>query len=381
MNLTLVLNSTAGTLRGLDPLHVAEELADIFRGRGHSVRTEVHAGRAAVVAIARICRDGKCDAVVVGGGDGTISAAAAAAAQSGLTLGVLPLGTMNLFARSLKIPLTMREAAEALAIAGKARVDIGAVNGRYFIHHVTLGLHPRIIRIREQLSYSSRLGKIWAGILAWWMVVRQPPRLSVRIRADDLLIERRSTAILVSNNPWGEGHLPYPDDLQQGRLGLYLTTSRHWRRLVELAARMTFGEYSENPLLESWQAKNLEISPGRSLIGASVDGEIVVLQTPVRLRVVKHGLSVLRPASADAGRGGASGDADIISRLSTELPQSARVQATTRPDPHRHEEPMTEELSKTEARQGDRRRMNKTVVLIGTPLAFILLGVIFLIWA
>lgn len=42
---------------------------------------------------------------------------------------------------------------------------------------------------------------------------------------------------------------------------------------------------------------------------------------------------------------------------------------------------MTEELTKTEARQGDRRRMNKTVVLVGTPLAFILLGILFMIWA
>ena len=42
---------------------------------------------------------------------------------------------------------------------------------------------------------------------------------------------------------------------------------------------------------------------------------------------------------------------------------------------------MTENLTKTEARQGDRRRTNKTVVLIGTPLAFILMGILFLIWA
>jgi hypothetical protein len=41
---------------------------------------------------------------------------------------------------------------------------------------------------------------------------------------------------------------------------------------------------------------------------------------------------------------------------------------------------MTEQLRKTEARQGDRRRMNKTVLLVGTPLAFIVLGIIFLIW-
>jgi diacylglycerol kinase family enzyme len=193
--------------------------------------------------------------VVVGGGDGTVSAAASAAAQSGLALGILPLGTMNLFARSLAIPLDMREAAEALAAGRVSAVDIGEVNGRFFIHHVTLGLHPRMIRIRERLSYGSRLGKIWATIQAWWMAVRQPPRLEARIRADDQHFSRRTAAILVSNNPWGEGHLPYADDLRQGRLGLYVTTSRRWQDLLQLTARMTLGEIAENPLMENWEVR------------------------------------------------------------------------------------------------------------------------------
>ena len=101
MKLTLILNRKAGTLRGRDPDQVAEDLAEIFRAHGHQVKAEVHSGRATIAAIARVCRERTCDAIVVGGGDGTISAAASAAAKSGLALGVLPLGTMNLFARSL----------------------------------------------------------------------------------------------------------------------------------------------------------------------------------------------------------------------------------------------------------------------------------------
>lgn len=248
MNLRLVLNRNAGTLRDLNPDQVAEELAEIFRSRGHTVSTEVHGGRAAIGPFARICRDKACDAIVVGGGDGTVSAAASAAAASGIALGILPLGTMNLFARSLRLPLEMKAAAEALASGATGRVDIGEVNGRLFIHHVTLGLHPRMIRVRDKLSYGSRWGKIMAGSQAWWTVLRRPPRLNVRMLADGETIERRTAIILVSNNPLGEGHLPYPDDLRQGKLGLYFSTSRRWQDLIALGARMTLGEVSQKQL-------------------------------------------------------------------------------------------------------------------------------------
>jgi diacylglycerol kinase family enzyme len=301
MNLTLVLNRGAGTLRGLDPQQAAEELAEIFRAHGHKVLPLVRDGRGAVAEIARVCREKSCDALIVGGGDGTVSAAAAAAAGSGVTLGILPLGTMNLFARALGIPLDMREAAEALAAGEVRSVDIGEVNGHLFVHHVTLGLHPRMIRIRERLSYGSRLGKIWASLQAWWTALRRPPRLVARIVADGETLRRRTASVLVSNNPLGEGHLPYADDPRLGRLGLYITTSRRWGDLVQLMAQLSMGSVADNPLLESRLARRLEIDIGHSPVRASIDGEIVALEAPLALTVHAGGLSVLQPARQPAG--------------------------------------------------------------------------------
>ncbi len=295
MRLNLILNRNAGALRGSNPDATAQELADIFREHGHNVTVHVLPGREAVSAIAAACREKACDAVIAGGGDGTISAAAAAAAESGLTLGILPLGTMNLFARSLGIPLQAAEAVEALATAETVAVDIGEVNGRFFTHHVTLGLHPRMIRLRERLSYASRVGKILASTQAWWIVVRQPPRLDVRIRADNEEFRRRTAAILVSNNPLGEGHLPYADDPRQGRFGLYVATSRRWRHLTQLAAQIILGEISDNPLLERWQVEQVEIALAARSGAASVDGEIVSLESPLKFTLHHGGLSVLKP--------------------------------------------------------------------------------------
>lgn len=296
MKLKLVLNAHAGTLRTQDPAEVAERLSAIFRQHGHSVAAEVHDGKSAAAAVARLCGGGNgCDAVIVGGGDGTVSIAAAAAAASGATLGVLPLGTMNLFARSLGVPLDLDAAAAALAQARPVRVDIGTVNDRYFVHHVSLGVHPKMVRVREQLTYASRLGKILANLKALWMVLREPPVLAARLIIDGQPVVRRTSAIVVSNNPFGDGHLPYADDLKQGRLGIYVSTSRSWTDLLQLSAAVALGDLNRTPLLEHWRAGEATIELHRARVRVSVDGEVIVLAPPLRLRLEHRGLSVLQP--------------------------------------------------------------------------------------
>ena len=297
MRLTLILNRNAGTLRGLDPDAAAADLAEIFRAHGHEVAAEALECGEAIAAIERSCRESASDVLVVGGGDGTISAAAAVAAKTGKTLGILPLGTMNLFARSLGIPLDMKVAAEAIATGQKVAVDIGEVNGRYFVHHVTLGLHARMILLRARLDYGSRLGKIRASCQAWWVAVRNPPSLDARIRADAEEFQRRTAAILVTNNPLGEGHIPYADDPRQGMFGLYVAKSPRWHDLLNMAVRMALGSISANPLLDGWVAKEVDIALSTPTVNASVDGEIVLLDTPLRCRLHRGGLSVLKPRS------------------------------------------------------------------------------------
>lgn len=295
MKFRLVLNAHAGTLRTQDAAAIAEHLAAIFRQHGHSVSAEVHDGKAAAAAVARLCGNPNCDAVIVGGGDGTVSVAAAAAAASGATLGVLPLGTMNLFARSLGVPLDLDAAAVALARAQPVRVDIGTVNGRFFVHHVSLGVHPKMVRVREKLTYASRLGKILANLQALWLVLREPPFLAARLIIDGAPIVRRTAAIVVSNNPFGAGHLPYADDLKRGTLGIYVSRSRSWTDLLQLSAAVALGDLNRSPLLDHWQAREATIELRRPRVRVSVDGEIVAMEPPLRLRLEHRGLSVLQP--------------------------------------------------------------------------------------
>ena len=113
----------------------------------------------------------------------------------------------------------------------------------------------------------------------------------------------RTAAILVTNNPLGEGHLPYADDPRQGMLGLYVTRSIRPPDLFRIAVRLVFGRTSNSPLLDSWVAREVDIALAAPTVNASVDGEIVSLETPLRCRRNRGGLRVLRPRDASGATG------------------------------------------------------------------------------
>src|SRR5688500_3211363 len=95
--------------------------------------------------------------LIVGGGDGSISAAAGELAGTATRLAILPLGTLNHFARDLGIPLALDEAAALIAAGAERRVDVAQVNGRTFINNATIGLYPLMLLHRQ--SQQSRLGR------------------------------------------------------------------------------------------------------------------------------------------------------------------------------------------------------------------------------
>jgi diacylglycerol kinase family enzyme len=296
MKIALVLNGDAGALRTLDAAKTGEELGEILRARRQRVSVEVAAGKAAIEAIRRAFKVQTVDAVVVGGGDGTVSAAAGIAAGSDIALGVLPLGTMNFFAKSLAVPLDMKAAAEALAAGEIATADIATVNGRTFVHALALGLHPRMIAEREKLDYNSRYGKMLGSARAFLRVIRNPRRFGVSIRTDGKTVDRRVAGVVISNNPFGEGHMPYADRLDAGVLGLYLTTAESLPDLARVTAAAAFGKAEASPLIENLTTTTAEIRLGRhKSVPITLDGELVHLPGPLKVEIVAGGLKVLRP--------------------------------------------------------------------------------------
>lgn len=295
MKVALILNRKAGTLRTLDADKVAAEIADILREGGHDVTVHVAEGSGTEAAL----RTGaaEAEAIVVGGGDGTIAAAAQIAAETGVALGVLPLGTMNFFARSLAIPGDMKEAAKALASGEVRAVDIGRVNGRSFIHTLSLGIHPAMVAEREKLTYRSRFGKMLGSARAFLRVIRHQRRFHVAIEGTGgSQVEQRTAGVVISNNPLGKGHLPYADSLDQGVLGVYVTTARGWLELARVTAAAAIGAAETHPLVAYLETPRLSVRLGRHVsVPTSLDGELVRLNGPLKVEIVPGGLKVLAP--------------------------------------------------------------------------------------
>jgi diacylglycerol kinase family enzyme len=297
VKIALVLNSGAGGLRSSDTHAVATRIAGTFAAAGHEVETTLAHGGEAVAAIRAVVARGNAEVVIVGGGDGTISAAAAACAGSDVALGVLPLGTMNLFARALRVPLSIDRAAEALARGSVRQVDVARVNGRTFIHALTVGFHAALVEEREKTpTYRSRVEKIAGSVRSWWQVIRRPHRLVLSIRTDHRAMERQTIGLVVSNNVLGLGHLPYADVLDAGVLGLYVTTAETPAEIARVTAEAAVGLAAMSPLVEHLTSQAVDIRFGKRHIKATVDGELVRLAGPLSVESVAGALKVLAPA-------------------------------------------------------------------------------------
>ena len=147
MKAAVILNRTAGSLVGQSCRDAIATIRSGFAGQGWDVTVQACEGWVLPEAL-RQAVDGDSDVVVVGGGDGTVATAAGMLMGTGKALGVLPLGTLNLYAKDLKVPLTLPEAVSQLAAGGVRPLDAGTVNDTVFLNHTILGIYPVMVQDR-----------------------------------------------------------------------------------------------------------------------------------------------------------------------------------------------------------------------------------------
>jgi len=300
MKILALLNRDGGTLKTTDRDELVALMRDEFAIHGHELAVESCAGDEIVDAIKAAALRDDLDVLMVGGGDGTVSAAAAALAHGGIALGILPAGTMNLFARTLQIPLDLPAAVAALAGGVVVNVDIGSVNGRIFVHQFAVGLHARMVRMRSKIQYGSRLGKIVATARAVFLALRRVPAIELELEIDGVPKRIKSPAVAVSNNLYGVGHIPYADDPRGGELGVYICTERKVGAVTKLTFDILTGAWRQNPDLLSQTAQRVRIHyRGKNRKKRAVlDGELCTLDAESIVESHPRALKVLVPAEA-----------------------------------------------------------------------------------
>jgi diacylglycerol kinase family enzyme len=299
MKFAAVLNRDGGTFRTIDLEAFSIQMRDLLEKAGHSVEIRIVAGKDIVAALDDAAAKKSIDVVLAGGGDGTISTAAGRLMDGRKALAILPAGTMNLFARSLGIPLTLNAAVESFAAGEIREIDIASANGRPFVHQFSIGMHAKMVRLRSKMEFGSRFGKIRASARAAYGAFMSPPAMAVTLTIGEAEIMTRTTGIGVTNNLFGEGHLPYTDTPDGGVLGIYVTVAKERTQLLRFFVNVARGRWRDNDQVEIHQAEKVVLkirSPLRKL-GSVIDGELCKLDSVTTLEIHPKALRVLVPAA------------------------------------------------------------------------------------
>jgi len=235
--------------------------------------------------------------IVAAGGDGTINAVAAAAMRAGVTLAVMPAGTLNHFARDLQLPDALDAAAAVIARGHVREVDVGEVNGKLFLNNSSLGLYAAMVDRRERLQARHGLNKWLALLHAGFSVLRHPHTFSTMIDADGQALRRRTPFVFVGNNDYTvQGpNAGARSTLDDGRLSAYVLRPYGPWGLVWLVVRALLGRMVEGRDLDAIHATEIVVDSHHGKARLARDGEVEMTDTPVRFRVRPRALRVIAP--------------------------------------------------------------------------------------
>ena len=292
----VILNATSGTGHDAD---THKQLHELFAR--HGMIPDILTARAGSEIEEQVRKALRSDPplVVVAGGDGTVSAVASMLSGTPITLGILPEGTLNHFARDLGIPAERERAVEVLATGAPVAVDIGEVNGRPFINNASLGLYPDIVRDRTRQQRRLGRGKYWAMFWAIFGVLGRSPFMRLRLELDGAALDCMAPFVFIGNNQYVmEGFsIGTRASVRDGRLSVY-TTQRHGRAgLLRLAIRALFGRLAQAKDFLSADARQVRVESTRRRILVATDGEVTAMDTPLEFTVRPASLRVMLPRS------------------------------------------------------------------------------------
>jgi len=283
-----------------DNTQAAERLAQIFKEDQIQVDISLAQSGDEVTELAQEAVRGAYNVIVAAGGDGTVNSVAAAVIDSDKILGILPLGTLNHFARDLGIPFDLDAAAQTIIAGHTTEVDVAEVNGRTFLNNSSLGLYPMIVREREKrerLGFQKWPAFFWATIQA----LRRYPFLDVRLRVNNALLDRTTPFVFVGNNEYAMDlfNVGVRERLDRGVLSIYITHRTGRLRLIGLALRAVFGRLRNDKDFVALRSNEVKIQTPHQRLRVAFDGEIEVMKPPLQYRVRSRALRVIVPKHAN----------------------------------------------------------------------------------
>jgi diacylglycerol kinase family enzyme len=235
-------------------------------------------------------------ALIAAGGDGTVATVAAIAVKTGAPFGVIPLGTLNHFARDAGIPLDVDAAVAAIAEGHAVALDTAEMNARTFVNNASVGFYARIVRER-QLEQGRGRRKWIAFAIGLGRALRTYRQVSVRMVVDGVPLVRRTPFVFIGNGDYideGPG-LGRRTSLTSGHLWISLAPECTRAQMFVLALRALAGRLTPDVTLERFRAAEVTIEPSGRDVRVALDGELVSMNPPFRFATRPRTLRTLLP--------------------------------------------------------------------------------------
>ena len=249
-----------------------------------------------LVTLARRAVSEKNSRVAAGGGDGTVNAVASAVVGTDTALGVIPIGTLNHFAKDAGIPLELEDAVRNFFTGRVVKVDVGEVNGRVFVNNSGIGPYTHLVREREAQQRHGH-PKWVAFVIALGAVLRRYSRLRVRLHMSEAeALARMTPFVFVGNNKYEVAGLEIGRriSLTSGRLWVCTAPRAARRNLIGMAWRTLTGRASDHEL-NATEVEEFLVEPATPRINVSTDGEVSLMAAPLHYRIRPGALSVVVP--------------------------------------------------------------------------------------
>jgi YegS/Rv2252/BmrU family lipid kinase len=296
---TVLLNRGGGAVAA-DP-EIADKVADALTKAGVDAEVELVQGGDCAVRCKAIAERGD-PLLIIGGGDGSIGAAASALVGTKTRLGILPLGTLNHFARDLGIPTDLDKAAGLIAAGKERRVDVAEiswadVNQRIFINNSAIGLYPLMVIDRDlqrrRLGRSKRVAMIVASLRTLARFNHQ--RLSLTVNDEKARLD--TPLLFVGNNNYriDIGAPGRRDSIEDGTLCVMVMRKNSRTGLIAASIRALFNRSRADDLVYLDGVDRLRVDSHRSQVAVSLDGEVVNTSPPLDYRIRGMALRVIAP--------------------------------------------------------------------------------------
>ena len=293
--ITVIVNARSGKTSKLD---ATDGLRDAFEARGARVQV-VPVPNPLDISVRAKEAATRGDIVVAAGGDGTVSAVAAVAVETGATLGVLPMGTLNHFAKDLGLPLDRDQAIAVIAEGRACDVDVAEVNGRIFVNNSSVGIYPRMVWEREAEQQRGR-PKWVAFAIAVMRTWRRYRMVVARLVVDGKETIVRTPFVFIGNNQYkAEGFdLGGRTTMDDGRLSIFLAPECGQFEFLALPLRALTRRLGRDAPFVGFSVDTLAIDVPRPRVSVALDGEVAMMRSPLRYRIRPRALRVVVPAGA-----------------------------------------------------------------------------------